>query len=78
MQLALAENQSSQNLKRDKQDVAVYAAVPGTGAEDKPYAVSGARIRFRLVEDEALFKAFQGDFQRPALYGEFAEVLLLG
>ncbi len=78
VQLGLAENQSLQNLQREKVGVAVYAKAPSGEEGAKPYAVSGARIRFRLVEDEALIKELQGDSQRPALYGEFVEVLPLG
>lgn len=78
LQMGLAENQTLQNLMRDKEGVAVYAATPGTGEEDKPYAVSGARIRFSIVEDEELIKELQGDAEQPSLYGEFVEVLPLG
>lgn len=78
LQMGLAENQTLHNLMRDKEGVAVYAAAPGTGEEDKPYAVSGARIRFSIVEDEELIKELQGDAERPSLYGVFTEVLPLG
>ncbi len=59
VQLGL-ENQSLQNLQREKVGVAVYAKAPSGEEGAKPYAVSGARIRFRLVEDEALIKELQG------------------
>ncbi|MGI6695985.1 MAG: hypothetical protein ACOX6O_07110 [Christensenellales bacterium] len=78
VQLGLAENQSKQNLLRKKQGVAVYAATPGTGAEDKPYAVAGARIRFVLVEDEALVNELKGDSKYTPLFAEITEVLPLG
>lgn len=78
VQLGLAENQSKQNILRDKQGVAVYAATPGTGAEDKPYAVSGARIRFVMIEDEDLIKELAGDSQYTPIFAEVTEVLPLG
>lgn len=78
VQLGLAENQSKQNLQRDGRGVAMYAATPGTGAEDKPYAVSGARIIFSIIEDEALITELKGDSQHTPLFGEVLAVLPLG
>lgn len=78
VQLGLAENQSKQNLLRDKQGVAVYAATPGNAEGDKPYAVAGARILFTIIEDEALIKELAGDSQHTPLFGEVTAVLPLG
>ncbi len=78
LQLGLAENQSKQNILTTKQGVGMYAANPGTGEDDKPFAVAGARMRFVLVEDEALITALQGESQRPAMYVEVVELLPLG
>jgi len=78
VRLGLAENQSKQNLMNDKRGVAVYAATPGTGAEDKPYAVSGARIRFQVIEDEALINELKGDAENTPIFAEVLEVLPLG
>ena len=78
LQMGLAENQTLQNLIREKTGVAVYAKAPGNEEGDKPFAVAGARIRFVLVEDEELIKELQGESSRPSLYAEFVEVLPLG
>ena len=58
--------------------MAVYAATPGTGAEDKPYAVAGARLVFNIIEDEALIKELTGDSKTIPLFGEVTALLPLG
>ena len=76
--LGLAENQSKQNILTDKQGVAMYAANPGTAEGDKPFAVAGARMRFVLVEDQALITELKAGSERPALFVEVVELLPLG
>ncbi len=78
LQLGLADNQTKANLLADKKGLAVYAANPGTDEGDKPYAISGARMTFQLVEDEELIKTLQGDNQRPAIFAEVLETVPLG
>lgn len=78
LQLGLAENQTKVNILANKKGLAVYAANPGTAEGDKPYAVSGARMTFQLVEDADLVKALQGDSQRTSMFLEVLETLPLG
>ena len=77
LQLGLAENQSKANLETNGNGLAVYAANPVEGA--KPYAVSGARIRFVAIEDQAIVDVLNADAGRPgALFFEIVEVKPLG
>ncbi len=75
LQMLFGENQTLQNLNREKKGVAVYARPP---EGEKPFAVSGARIRFILLEDKALLKELNKDSKRPSLFGEIIEVKPLG
>lgn len=75
--MGLAENQSKQNLLANGEGMAVYAANP-TGAEGaKPYAVSGARIYFTLVTDEALLTVLNPE-NKTYLFCEITAVRPLG
>lgn len=77
LQLGLAENQSKANLAANGNGLAVYAANPVEG--EKAYAVSGARIRFVAVEDQAIVDALNADVGRPgAMFFEITEVKPLG
>ncbi|MBR5547809.1 MAG: hypothetical protein IKU70_12640 [Clostridia bacterium] len=77
LQLGLAENQSKANLLANGNGLAVYAANPE--ADAKPYAVSGARIRFVAIEDQAIVEKLNADAARPgALFFEIVEVKPLG
>lgn len=77
LQLGLAANQSKANLETNGEGLAVYAATPAPDA--KPYAVSGARIRFAAIEDQAIVDALNADAARPgAMFFEIVEVQPLG
>lgn len=77
LQLGLAPNQSLANLTANGEGLAVYAANPVEGA--KAYAVSGARIRFVAIEDQAIVDALTAEAGRPgAIFFEIVEVLPLG
>ena len=76
LQLGLAENQSKANLAANGKGLAVYAANPAPDA--KPYAVSGARIRFAAIEDQAVIDALMADARQGAMFFEIVEVLPLG
>ena len=76
LQLGLAPNQSSANLNANGEGLAVYAANPVEGA--KPYAVSGARIRFAAIEDQAVIDALMLDARQGAMFFEIVDVQPLG
>ena len=76
LQLGLAPNQSLNNLNANGEGLAVYAANPVEGA--KAYAVSGARIRFAAIEDQAIVDALMLDARQGALFFEIVEVQPLG
>ena len=77
LQLGLAENQSKANLTANGVGLAVYAANPVEGA--KPYAVSGARIYFATIGDQAVIDALNAEVARPgALFYEIVDVKPLG
>ena len=77
LQLGLAANQSLANLNANGEGLAVYAANPVEGAKD--YAVSGARIRFVAIEDQAIADALAAEAGRPgALFFEIVDVQPLG
>ena len=78
IQLGLAENQSKQNLAANGEGLAVYAATPSSEEGAKPYAVSGARIRFTAVTDEDLLKALNPEGRAGSLFFEVTEVRPLG
>ena len=79
LQLGLADNQSKANLLANGNGLAIYAANPSTEEGAKPYTVSGARIRFVAVEDEALLETLNADTARPgAMFFEVTEVRPLG
>ena len=76
LQLGLAPNQSSANLNANGEGLAVYAANPVEGA--KAYAVSGARIRFAAIEDQAVIDALMLDARQGAMFFEIVDVQPLG
>ena len=76
LQLGLAPNQSSANLNANGEGLAVYAANPVEGA--KAYAVSGARIRFAAIEDQAIIDALMLDARQGAMFFEIVDVQPLG
>ena len=76
LQLGLAPNQSSANLNANGEGLAVYAANPVEGA--KAYAVSGARIRFAAIEDQAVIDALMADARQGAMFFEIVDVQPLG
>ena len=78
LQLGLAENQSKQNLAANGEGLAVYAATPSSEEGAKPYAVSGARIRFKAVTDEDLLKVLNPEGREGSLFFEVTEVRPLG
>ena len=54
----------------------MYAANPVEGA--KAYAVSGARIRFASIEDQAVIDALMADARQGAMFFEIVDVQPLG
>jgi len=78
LQLGLAENQSKTNLETSGIGQAVYAANP-TGEEGaKPYPVSGARIRFKALEDPSLAEVLNASGRPGAMFFEITEIRPLG
>jgi len=78
LQLGLAENQSKINLETNGVGLAVYGANP-TGEEGaKPYPVSGARIRFKALEDPSLAEVLNAAGRPGAMFFEVTEVRPLG
>ena len=78
LQLGLAENQSKANLNAGSKGVAVYAANP-TGAEGAPaYSVSGARIWFEALDDEALAAELAAGARPGASFYKITAVRPLG
>lgn len=78
LQLGLAENQSKANLLANGEGLAVYAASPSTEEGAKPYAVSGARIRFQAVEDQEVLAALAEQGSASSMFFEVVEVRPLG
>ena len=76
LQLGLAPNQSSANLAANGEGLAVYAANPVEGG--MAYAVSGARIRFAAIEDQAVIDALMADARQGAMFFEIVDVQPLG
>ena len=78
LQLGLAEDQSKANLNAGSKGVAVYAANP-TGAEGAPaYSVSGARIWFEALEDEAIAAELAAGARPGAAFYKITAVRPLG
>ena len=78
LRLNLDENQSKHNILSTKLGVAMYAVTPGIKPGDKPFAVSGARMRFRLVEDKDLIIEMSNGRNSPSLFVEVLQVRPLG
>lgn len=76
LQLGLAPNQSLNNLNANGEGLAIYAANPVEGAA--AYAVSGARIRFVAIQDQAVIDTLMADARQGALFFEITEVKPLG
>lgn len=78
LQMGLAENQSRQNLLANGTGVAVYAANPSGEEGAKPYAVSGARMRFTVVTDAELLTALGVEEGAATIMCEITEIKPLG
>jgi len=79
LQLGLAENQSKANLTANGNGLAIYAANPSDEEGAKDYTISGARIWFQAIEDQAVIDALNADVARPgALFFEIVNVRPLG
>lgn len=78
LRLNLDENQSKHNILSTKLGVAMCGVTPGTMPGDKPFAVSGARMRFRLVEDKDLIIEMSNGRNSPSLFVEVLQVRPLG
>ena len=76
LQLGLAPNQSKTNLEANGEGLAVYAANPVEGG--MAYAVSGARIRFVAIADEAVLAELLKDARQGAMFFEIVDVQPLG
>ena len=74
IQLGLAENQTKANLEAEGEGLAVYAVMTA----DKPYAVSGARMYFVEIADQAVVDELMKDARQGAMFFEITEVLPLG
>ena len=78
VQLGLAENQSKANLLANGAGLAVYAANPSEEEGAKDYTVSGARIRFKALEDPSLAEVLNAAGRPGALFFEVTEIRPLG
>lgn len=78
LMLGLSDNQSKENLLRDKKGLAVYAKAPTNEEGAKPYAVAGARIWFNLVEDAKLLESLAPMGREGTLFFEVTAVRPLG
>ena len=78
LQLGLAENQSKANLLANGCGLAVYAANPSGEEGAMPYAVSGARIWFQNVSDEAVLAKLMEGAHEGAMFYEITAVRPLG
>ncbi len=74
IQAGLAPNQSLENINRTGEAVAMYAKTP----DEKPFAMSGARMHLSLVTDEAVIEELNKVGREGALYLEVVDVLPLG
>ena len=77
LQLGLAPNQSMNNLNANGEGLAVYSANAAPDAE-KQLAVSGARIWFEAIEDEAVLAELLKDARQGAMFFEIVAVRPLG
>jgi len=78
LQLGLADNQSKANLEANGEGLAVYAANPSSEEGAKPYAVAGARIRFKALEDPSLAEVLNASGRPGAMFFEITEIRPLG
>ncbi|MDD6144576.1 MAG: hypothetical protein PUD16_13955 [bacterium] len=78
LQLGLAENQSKANLLANGCGLAVYAANPSGEEGAMPYAVSGARIWFQNVSDEAVLAKLMEGAREGTMFYEITAVRPLG
>ena len=78
LQLGLADNQTKANLAANGVGVAVYAASPSGEEGAMPYAVAGARMRFKAVTDEELVKVLNTSGREGAMFYEVVETRPLG
>lgn len=74
IQAGLAPNQSLENINRTGEAVAMYAKTP----DEKPFAMSGARMHLSLVTDEAVIEELNKSGREGAIYLEVVDVLPLG
>ena len=58
--------------------MAVYAATPSSEEGAKPFATSGARIRFKAITDEAVAAALAENANEATLFFEVVDVRPLG
>ena len=77
LMLGLAENQTRENLERDKTAMALYAANPEADAEAQ-YAVSGARMSLELVTDEKLVQKLNASGYDTTMFCEVKWIRPLG
>ena len=79
LQMGLAENHVVVGLALGLgEGLAVYAATPSSEEDAKPYAVAGARMRFKQVTDEELLKTLNTSGSETALFFEVTEIRPLG
>ena len=78
VQLGLAENQSKANLLANGAGLAVYAANPSDEEGAKDYTVSGARIWFEALEDEAIAAELAAGARPGAAFYKITAVRPLG
>ena len=77
LQLGLAPNQSMNNLNANGEGLAIYSANPAPDAESQ-LVVSGARIYFVAIEDEAVMAELMKDARQGAMFFEIVSVRPLG
>ena len=77
LQLGLAPNQSMNNLNANGEGLAIYSANPAPDAESK-LVISGARIYFVAIEDEAVMAELMKDARQGAMFFEIVSVRPLG
>ena len=77
LQLGLAPNQSTNNLNANGEGLAIYSANPAPDAESQ-LVVSGARIYFVAIEDEAVMAELMKDARQGAMFFEIVSVRPLG
>lgn len=77
LQLGLAPNQSMNNLNANGEGLAIYAANAAADAESQ-LIVSGARIYFEAIADEAVLAELLKDARQGAMFFEIVAVRPLG